>query len=83
MARIELTNVVKSFETGRNTEVTALKEVNLTVRDKEFITLVGASGCGKSTLLNALFAPGRGELWVGLDLWPASCRRYLRLRLAG
>ncbi len=38
--------------------------------------------CGKSTLLNALFIPGRGELWVGLDLWPASCRRYLRLRLA-
>jgi hypothetical protein len=44
----------------------------------------GAAGvCGESTLLNALFTPSRGELWVGLDLWPASCRRYLRLRLAG
>ena len=42
----------------------------------------GLSGiCGESTLLNALFAPSRGELWVGLDLWPASCRRYLRLGL--
>jgi hypothetical protein len=39
--------------------------------------------CGESTLVNVLFAPGRGELWVGLDLWPASCRRYLHLRLAG
>jgi hypothetical protein len=38
--------------------------------------------CGESTLLNAMFAPSSGELWVGLDLWPASCRRYLRLRLA-
>ena len=38
--------------------------------------------CGESTLVNALFAPGRGELWVGLDLLPASCRRYLHLRLA-
>ena len=38
--------------------------------------------CGESTLLNALFAPSRGELWVGLDLWPAACRRYLHLRLA-
>lgn len=39
--------------------------------------------CSESTLLNVLFVPGRGELWVGLDLWPASCRRYLHLRLAG
>jgi hypothetical protein len=39
--------------------------------------------CGESTLLNALFVPRRGELWVGIDLWPASCRRYLRLRLTG
>ena len=39
--------------------------------------------CGESTLLNVLFVPSRGELWVGLDLWPASCRRYLRLCLKG
>lgn len=37
--------------------------------------------CSESTLLNALFVPSRSELWVGLDLWPASCRRYLRLGL--
>jgi isopenicillin-N N-acyltransferase-like protein len=44
----------------------------------------GAAGiCDPAALLNALFVPGRGELWLGLDLWPASCRRYLRLRLAG
>lgn len=38
--------------------------------------------CGESTLLNVLLTPSRGELWVGLDLWPASCRRYLRLHLS-
>ncbi|MFZ5915904.1 MAG: C45 family autoproteolytic acyltransferase/hydrolase [Chloroflexota bacterium] len=38
--------------------------------------------CGQDTLLNVLFLPGRGEFWLGLDLWPASCRRYLRLRLS-
>jgi hypothetical protein len=38
--------------------------------------------CDGSTLLSALLIPSRGELWVGLDLWPASCRRYLRLRLS-
>jgi hypothetical protein len=35
--------------------------------------------CDESTLLNVLLAPGQGELWIGLDLWPASCRRYLRV----
>lgn len=37
---------------------------------------------GESTLLNILLVPSRGELWVGLDLWPASCYRYLCLRLS-
>jgi len=39
--------------------------------------------CGESTLLSALLVPSYGELWVGLDLWPAACHRYLRLRLSG
>lgn len=37
--------------------------------------------CDESTLLNVLFAPRRGELWVGWGLWPVSCRHYLHLRL--
>lgn len=37
--------------------------------------------CSEATLFSALFVPGRGELWIGLDLWPASCRRYLRLNV--
>jgi len=38
--------------------------------------------CGEAMLFNVLFVPGRGELWVGAGLWPASCRRYLCLGLA-
>jgi sulfonate transport system ATP-binding protein len=49
---IELNNVVKTFATDAEGELTALRDVNLAIRDKEFLTLVGASGCGKSTLLN-------------------------------
>ena len=51
MARIELQRVSKTFVT-RDADVVALANVNFTVADKEFVTLVGASGCGKSTLLN-------------------------------
>ena len=38
-------------ETG---EVLALKNINFSVKDKEFISLVGPSGCGKSTILTIL-----------------------------
>ena len=41
----------------------ALENVDLTIRENEFVSLVGPSGCGKSTLLkimNALIRPSRG-----------------------
>jgi NitT/TauT family transport system ATP-binding protein len=49
-ARLVLTNVEKTFQT-RNGTVQALHDINLTLADGEFLSVVGASGCGKSTLL--------------------------------
>ena len=46
MARIELRDVVKRYGA-----VEVLRDVNLDIKDGEFIVLVGPSGCGKSTLL--------------------------------
>jgi NitT/TauT family transport system ATP-binding protein len=46
---------------------TAVSDVNLTVRDGEFLSLVGPTGCGKSTLLNVaagLIRPSSGTLDV-------------------
>jgi NitT/TauT family transport system ATP-binding protein len=48
---------------GRTMEV--LRDVSITVREKEFFTVVGPSGCGKSTLLNitsGLFRPTAGTV---------------------
>ena len=49
-AGVELANVGKKYGSGeRATE--ALRGVNLTLPDGEFVCMIGASGCGKSTLL--------------------------------
>jgi len=46
-------NVGKVFSSG-DKEVVALKGINLTIFNGEFVTILGPSGCGKSTLLNAI-----------------------------
>jgi len=53
MSKVIIQNVGKVFERAAS-PVPALENVNLSIENNEFITLVGASGCGKSTLLRIL-----------------------------
>jgi NitT/TauT family transport system ATP-binding protein len=52
MAEIQLSHIDKVYP-GEQT-VTALTDINLTVQDGEFLSILGPSGCGKSTLLEIL-----------------------------
>jgi ABC-type nitrate/sulfonate/bicarbonate transport system ATPase subunit len=54
--RIEVEHVSKVYERPdrRGESFTAVSDVNLEVREGEFISLVGASGCGKTTLLRMM-----------------------------
>jgi len=47
MANVTIKNLNKNYENGFH----AVKDVNLEIRDKEFMVLVGPSGCGKTTTL--------------------------------
>ena len=50
---IELQNIKRNFQVGDET-VNALHGVSFTIREGEFVTIMGTSGSGKSTLLNTL-----------------------------
>ena len=46
---LDLVNITKSYD-----GVTILDDLNLYIRENEFLTLLGPSGCGKTTLINLL-----------------------------
>ncbi len=50
MVQVEYKNVTKTYEDGFE----AVKELNLDIKDGEFLVLLGPSGCGKSTTLRML-----------------------------
>jgi putative ABC transport system ATP-binding protein len=53
MSLIELTGVTKTYDTG-GVLFPALRGVDLTIEEREFVALMGPSGSGKSTLLSVL-----------------------------
>lgn len=63
---VEVKEVVKTFKVGDG-EVTILKGISFTIREGEFVSIVGPSGNGKSTLLNMVTGidrPTQGEVLV-------------------
>ena len=68
---LKLKDVSKSFSRVDSTEVTnAVTDVNISMFNGEFVSLVGTSGCGKSTILRmiaGLIAPTTGEITINGD----------------
>ena len=68
MAKLEVRNIGKQFvavQGGDTKLITAVREINLSIDDGQFVCLVGPSGCGKITLLNILAGldkPTEGEV---------------------
>ncbi|HOA33856.1 MAG: ATP-binding cassette domain-containing protein [Clostridiales bacterium] len=51
---LELINISKTFNPGTVNEKLALDRLSLTIKDGEFVTVIGGNGAGKSTMLNAV-----------------------------
>lgn len=51
--KLQVKNLSRIYE-GNNRSVVALQDVNLTVKESEFVMIVGPSGCGKTTLINII-----------------------------
>ena len=51
---LELKNIYKTFNAGTVNEKQALKGIDLTLEDGDFVTVIGGNGAGKSTMLTAI-----------------------------
>lgn len=75
MEVVKIIDLCKSYGKG-NTKVDALKGVNLTINQGDFVAVVGASGSGKSTLLHLLGGvdkPTSGKVIIdGVDIYSLS-----------
>ena len=83
---IELKNLTHTYSEGSAFQATAIRDVNLTIEDGEFIAVVGHTGSGKSTLvqhLNGLLKPTGGQVLIdGEDLnAPGADRRRIRQKV--
>ncbi len=81
--KIQMKNIAKVFET-EEVETHALKDINLTIRQGEYVSISGPSGCGKSTLLSImglLDVPSSGEYYIdGVEVASLGLSEAARVR---
>lgn len=67
---IELQNIQVTFNKGTQLENHVLKGINMSIKEGEFVTVIGGNGAGKSTLMNVLagdIKPSKGKIIVNGD----------------
>lgn len=81
---IQLNHVYKTFFKGKDTEVHALDDVTMKVKDGDFVTITGPSGSGKSTLMRVIegmeCADQGNCILNGIDLAKSSDKKRAEIR---
>ena len=82
---LKITNVFKTFNVGTINEKRALDDINLTLNDGDFVTVIGGNGAGKSTLQNVISGttiPDFGKIEInGIDI--TKLPEYKRAKFIG
>lgn len=82
---LELKEITKTFNPGTINEKTALRGLNLNLKEGDFVTVIGGNGAGKSTMLNAIagvWRPDSGKILIdGVDV--THMPEYKRARFLG
>lgn len=69
---LELKNIFKTFNAGTIDEKKVFEDLNLTLNDGDFVTIIGGNGAGKSTMLNVIsgtVTPDEGNVLIdGVDI---------------
>lgn len=69
---LEISHIYKTFNPGTVNEKRALSDLSLTLREGDFVTVIGGNGAGKSTMLNAVagvFPVDEGKILIdGVDV---------------
>jgi putative ABC transport system ATP-binding protein/lipoprotein-releasing system ATP-binding protein len=80
---IELTGLTKTYKDG-DQSIGAVSDVNLTIEEGDFVSIIGHSGSGKTTLLSligGLTKPGSGKVVIGgTDIWTLGDDRLSEFR---
>ncbi len=82
---LELKNIYKTFNAGTVNEKMALRGLNLTLEDGDFVTVIGGNGAGKSTMLNAIagvWPVDQGQIIIG-DTDVTKLPEYKRAKYLG
>lgn len=82
---VRLENISKVFNPGTVNENMAIKNINLTVREGDFITIIGSNGAGKSTLFNLIsgsYGPSEGDIYIN-DTVVTRHQEYKRAKYIG
>lgn len=82
---LEIINLHKTFFPGTPNEKKALQGVNLSLKEGDFVTVIGSNGSGKSTLMNCIagaFFPDKGSICVdGVDI--TRMQEFVRAKYIG